>query len=945
MITLGIDYGASNIGIALVRNTKTGNEVLFAGTIVIDHMRIKEKVEPRSSIRSLRRTRKTKKARLRELKSKLIGLKIQQELIDKIVRFCERRGYSYEERNNGDKESKEEIQYKIHREKFFISLEEELSRILSDKAIRGEVVKIAERVLNRSCNPQQEPRPARFDNRGISRCAWEGCDNVTPRRVNAIDDAVSQQLVTYFQEFLKENRPSLGKVRNVAIQLRGLAKELQAAIKQGDKDEKKVIKKKARDSLQKLRGELIGPDKITKDMDDAWKYVKDGLINILETQGGRNSYCRKHSAAYIETILDGKQPPFKKTISESDIVSRREQIIFGKLWRYIEARLLPLVPGGIDRIVVERTAFDILAGRRKTINATSKQRIEDIYQQGPMYGFNSVGEMLHTEFGGLCAYCGKPSESFLEREHILPRSQFFFDSYLNILPSCPACNAEKGARLPGPSSLHINEEAYLNYKKYLDNMKTKRPLHYLHTEKMGLLNLMQEPGRSWEVEQYLGLIANSFASIGQSQRGPRPLARFLNSKLFLSQPKSPDIRFRNGRHTALYRTIAYPDFYKREDKLQGGKVNHALDAVILACKLPDPRPLEVRGINTHAIGTWRRNVISQAPKASTGGLPAVPNYPWYVEDFEAVDSGYVTVEMARINWNQRDSATHKQDPYGWSPKKMKPTKRTSALELYEELMKERDQKKIVKITETISHPQLRKAMADVKGSPNLGPNVAGAMKKWLRQSVQNSIKNSVFSNHPADVARKKQLEEFANNEDGPIPKVIGIKRFDTGVQGKVDLERLDVQTKEIGHRYMADPANRAMVLAYPCKSNGEADFSMPYTAGVRQNSSLKIEGTKFRLRPELLEKGVVWGNKSVSAYQWQKTLEEYLASCGFHSYILLAPCCVVRYSGGKEKFIRNFDKSKEFKKSILKNIVGIRRTPFSNRLIALKILTPSSVKS
>jgi hypothetical protein len=59
MITLAIDYGASNVGIALVRNTEAGNEPLFAGTVILDARKLKEKVETRAGIRGLRRTRKT----------------------------------------------------------------------------------------------------------------------------------------------------------------------------------------------------------------------------------------------------------------------------------------------------------------------------------------------------------------------------------------------------------------------------------------------------------------------------------------------------------------------------------------------------------------------------------------------------------------------------------------------------------------------------------------------------------------------------------------------------------------------------------------------------------------------------------------------------------------------------------------------------------------------
>jgi 5-methylcytosine-specific restriction endonuclease McrA len=944
MITLGIDWGASNVGVALVRNSESENEPLFAGTIIIDPRMIKEKVEARANIRGLRRSRKTKKRRLRELRLRLLGLGSDPATISRIINFCERRGYSHQDKD--DKETQEESQYKVHRNKFFQNLEEELERIFPPQELRGQVLRICEQVLNSKGDPRQEPRPARFDNRGVSRCAWEGCNNVTPRHSNATDDAIAQQLVTYFQGVLKETPSSKEKVIQVAVQLNMLAKELRAAIEDEAEELKKGLRKRARESLEKLKDDLTDSQPVTDETKRAWKYVKDGMMSLLENTGGRNSYCREHSKAYIETVLSGKQPPFKQTISESDIISRREQITFGKFWRYIEARILPLAPEGIDRIVVERTAFDMLAGSRKVINKTSDKRIEDIYQQGPMYDCLNRKDMLQKEFGGLCAYCGKPSNTLIECEHILPRSQFFFDSYLNILPSCPSCNAEKGSRLPGKTSLHISKEAYAKYDEYLNNLKTKRPLHFLHTEKKGILNLMKEPERAWEVEQYLGLIANNFAAITQSQRGPRPLARLLYSKLSPRQDKPPDICFRSGRHTSLYRTIAYPRFQKTEDKSDGGTVNHALDAILLACQLPDPTPLEARGVNIHTVGTWRRKVLSQAPKAGKEGIPTIPNYPWYVEGFETVDpGGYVAVEMATMNWNQKDSAKHKQDPYGWSDKAEKPTKRKSALALYDEIVKEKDKKKVERIIQTIYHPTLRDTMLAVLDQDPVGPTIAEVMKKWLQQSVRKSINKSTFSNHPADQARKLQLENFVNNNDSPVPKIMGIKCLDTGVQGKIDLERLDPITGKTGHRYMADPANQSMILAYPRLENGKADFAKPYTAGVRQNFALKTENTKFLPKPPELENGLIWGSKAPSNHLWRKKLETYLSDCGFHSYAMLTPCCVIRYKDGKEKFIRNFDKSKDFKKRILTNVIGVRRTPFSDRFTPLKQLTPNRVKA
>jgi type III secretory pathway component EscR len=99
----------------------------------------------------------------------------------------------------------------------------------------------------------------------------------------------------------------------------------------------------------------------------------------------------------------------------------------------------------------------------------------------------------------------------METEHILPRAEFFFDSYLNIVPACPRCNQSKGARTPSAASLKIADEAYEAYSSYLQKKSRTRPLHLFHTIKKGVLNLMRDPQRQWEAERYLSLIASQFA--------------------------------------------------------------------------------------------------------------------------------------------------------------------------------------------------------------------------------------------------------------------------------------------------------------------------------------------------------------------------------------------------------------------------------------------------
>ena len=209
MLTLGIDYGAKYIGIALVRNSEDGNEPVFAGTMIRSEEKVlKEKTHPRAASRRIRRTRKTKKVRLRKLKSRLLSLGLDEETTALLVRFCARRGYKPLKLRNDQDAGKEkdngDLTYRFDRDEFFQSLEEEMIRLVPDTSRRTHALMACEEILNRYGDPAMEIRRVRIDNRGVSRCAWEGCRNVTPRRVNAMEEALRQVLVNHFQAVLKE---------------------------------------------------------------------------------------------------------------------------------------------------------------------------------------------------------------------------------------------------------------------------------------------------------------------------------------------------------------------------------------------------------------------------------------------------------------------------------------------------------------------------------------------------------------------------------------------------------------------------------------------------------------------------------------------------------------------------------------------------------------------
>jgi len=946
MVTLGVDYGASSVGLALVRSDEKGHNIpLFAGTIRLDARWLKEKVETRAGIRRLRRTKKTKIHRLRQLEQSLAQIGLGAEQIHSIVRFSNRRGYKslFDDGVTDSDHDEAELTYRFTREEFFKALSIELQSLIPDLIQRQKALSACEVILNRQGLPSREIRQIKIDNRGASRCAWEGCSRVTPRSDNALGEVLSQQLYTLFQSTLKGNPDLCQKVETATHELHELAKRLRHASGESASSEKKILRKKARTILRALKELLYTPADGVGDAEKAWKYIETGMMNIMETRLGRNRYCREHSREYIQTICSGKPIPFKQTISDSDIISRREQIAYAKLWRYIEARILPLAPAeGIDRVVVERTAFDLLAGSWKTIQGTTDQFKEEMYQHGPMYGFESVPDMLKEEFGGLCAYCGQSSNTLIDVDHILPHADFLFDSYLNILPACPKCNSDlKRDRSISDLSLAIHPDAYKAYSDYLKKKFSTRPMHFFHSIKKGVLNLMQDVNRLWEAERYLSLIARQFAQIVQSQRGPRPFARYLSTKLAVKQGEAPEIRFRNGRHTALYRRVAYPDFQKQAEKKEGNVLNHALDAILLASELPDLYPVESLNLPLWQLKNWVAKVRSRAPKAGDEGIPVCPGGPQYVDGFETVHlGGYVEVELRSMLWNQKDSMTHKQDPYGFSEKTGMPTKRTSAVDLHAELKKEKNLSKVKSRIALIHHPALRNALQESLSSDTPGPSAAEALKAWLRISVRNSLAHSRFSNHPGDQARRSELEKFATQEDCPIPTVIGAKMSSMGVRGKIDLRRLDRQTGGIGHRYMTQPPNKGVIVAYPKREDGKPDLTRPCLVYHKQDLSVSSENMRiFKPLPPILSDGVILGKKIVDKGDRRRALEKYLSDCGFHSYIYLTPGCTIRYKDGTEWFVRNFDTDEDFKKGRLKEIIGTRRTPFIDSLTQLKTLS------
>jgi hypothetical protein len=135
------------------------------------------------------------------------------------------------------------------------------------------------------------------------------------------------------------------------------------------------------------------------------------------------------------------------------------------------------------------------------------------------------------------------------------------------------------------------------------------------------------------------------------------------------------------------------------------------------------------------------------------------------------------------------------------------------------------------------------------------------------------------------------------------------------------------------HRYVADPANVAYIVAYR-GSNGNVKRDRPLTLEWRQSGAL-IPGVKlFGDVPEGPLRGRALGEKAIDQKEWKNALHQYLTRAGIAEYNFVSQGNVVVYEDGSELYIRNFSRSScGFIKSWFKGIKAVRPSPLAERLI------------
>ncbi|MEW6068235.1 MAG: HNH endonuclease domain-containing protein [Nitrospirota bacterium] len=981
--TLGIDFGSQNIGISLVRHTDSiPNQPLYLGTIHVDLSGpegLASKVDERKTMRRVRRTQDSKKRRLKHLKNTLNSIGIQKEAINQIVSFSRRRGYKWEQKEKrfDRKAKKEYFNFSGSRQEFLQSLNDEITKLVpQDK--REQAFEKCKEILDKA--PTEDIRPNRFNNRNPSKCRWKDCKNNVPAALNAIDLRLNQslyiKLIPAF-DLLKKNeakkRELCEKIDSYISEFGQLAIEYQkfTEVEHPDKEEEKILNKKYSGKKADFKKYLLSLESTIKEeiienlKKNFQNYYGKELDDIVKKQkSGRVSFCREHSPVYIQYMLAHKEILYKEDIEEKDIKSRQQQILFSKIWRFVEARLFPLTEGQINKIAVERNAFDLLAMPFDEKIELSEKKANELYWYGPQYGHKSTKEMLLKEFDGHCCYCPKDNLSeneAVEVEHILPRSRFRFNNYFNLTLACRDCNKRKGSNTALEAKMPITDKAYEAYCKYIEERESQKLKHVFHVIKKGILYAMTESflkqtGIKPNAETQLYRIGKSLLEKTATQRGPRPLARYLRGKIKAAYGITPNIKYVNGRHTAVYRDLIFPEFDKLADKLSKEEgINHALDAALIAFYMPDYAWHEKRMYDYKTYEYWAERVKARAPKLDENGLPIV-SPPEPISGFETsskLNPSFYSIDILSTSWNRKHLATHKQEPFGITNEGI-PIKRKTASDIIGEILKKekgkykKDNQKLKLYINSISHKALRNYLIGVLNETSPHEAVVTRLIEWLKNSIRGAMKGNKFSPHPSSQKRKENLEKFLNADINEIlkspekfiPPNVGIKMLQSeNIAGLLDLKRVDLKNickktgKPAKHYYMCQPGIKMKIVAYKADSKGTIDRDKPFVFDVKQNWAVVDKSNKKKIIVE--DENHVLNGRVLSSgakekdflRNWHVALNKYLSD-NFGRWYFITQGNYIEYENGKGFFIKNFKVGDGYKNSDLRGIIKVYKSPY-----------------
>lgn len=278
-------------------------------------------------------------------------------------------------------------------------------------------------------------RPARFDNRLKSGCAW--CGKPTPRKSKVREiayDATVRNLRVREDRIARPLKSDEFAVFRQWWDLRGQTGESQSAGSQ-----RKRSRKNSSQAIPKLKAIQSHLRKLGAQEQMA-RQISDLLWN--DKPDGRASLCTEHlaEAAQGRTMKDvvgewhrmkaRKAPNPCREQHDKRVLHRLEQILFkpGKqgeeAWRY----------GPVQFITLEVP---------KPQTEQARKGEQKLRKPEPFF------DRLKHETDGKCLYCDSTAPRLAEdKDHIFPQSRGGPDVWDNLVPVCQACNTAKGNHTP-----------------------------------------------------------------------------------------------------------------------------------------------------------------------------------------------------------------------------------------------------------------------------------------------------------------------------------------------------------------------------------------------------------------------------------------------------------------------------------------------------------------
>ncbi len=961
---LAIDQGEVHFGICLAEYDGRLVRPLFLGTAYLEPTPLAALVEDRAMRRRTRRTAKEHRRRMKRLRDLLGGhggpLEIHPELLKAVVAFAKRRGHFYAE---GEDESAAERGEAIPHAEFKKALLGFLTTLISDPSCRAAVERVCASVLD-----QKSRRPMRVDARKVGLCQWAGC---TSHRTMAGVGSLVQGLSGKLRPFIEAKVLSPATVEAVA----------RAAVEEENVGPTALIRRFDTALLEgfgltqktDVRGKPLPPEKSLEAWlteleqslpDEAYdltlarrqkvkllarwhrpkrkESVRPGVLRDLEygRNGGRSRFCPAHQAEYLETFLKGERWPQRM---ESQEVSRRLSILADKLTTYLQRRVLgqPLRP--VDHLVVESAAFDTLRMLRPRVpqdggekphrlSLAEEERLYELYWEGPRTGYQNTKAMLREEFGGLCAYCGRPLGETFEEDHALPRQRFPMEGYLVRVPACTACNRAKGIHSLVSLGGGIHADALAAFTSYVKKRKAVRQgaIHPALDVKKGLLQNLTKERLTERLTRYGGDLERTERSLHElagswmlrttaTARHGRFLRQALASRLQIPQAQAQTV---SGRHTALLRdalTNAW-DYDKEAAKAEGDHVeNHALDAYVLA--LGTLTGCFARLALAERFNRDTEDVLAETVACADPGFRSLQRFqldclPVPGAEARTARMGVVSGEHPERGVNLI-SLRPSSPKHSWfdttlyaltGPNHGQPARRIAVGAFWDTL---RDRKEKGRhLLERLTNLPLRNRLLTAWGR---GTHAVGqALVAWYKQTAQSYDRpgpHVQHTSHPTIQARWQRIRTFLDNPSATVADIPA----EFSLRVKQEGRGVPTPLLRQGHRHsrLAAGGVVAKVIGYRHGSNDRLERTRPIILSVQPDWSVGLEKQGgYRDLPEFPEKLAAPLAHDGTPFeprrrQKQVAIEVWLSAAGCVEQHWVRAGSTIRYDDSRREFVRN----------------------------------------